>query len=824
MEFTPPFTVWMRKRRQVLDMTQAELARAVHYATITVRTIEEGRARPSPELIDHLATVFGVPEAQREEFRAFARGADVSHAFRSLPAVATSLLHREAELAELSALISDPAVRLVTLVGPPGVGKTHLAIEAARRLTTAFADGACFVPLVDVQSAAAVPGAIAAQLQVPLPAGQAPHDELGPKLHDRRLLLVLDNFEHVLAAAQMVGNLLAAAPGLTVLATSRSALALSAERTLAVQPLAAPAAGGWISPDDLAGYPSVALFVARAQAVKPDFQLNPANAAAVAELCRELEGLPLAIELAAGRMRMFTPQALLRHLRADAGGRMMWLASGPRDAQSHHRTLRDTLAWSYRLLMPAQQRLFRAMGVFRGGFTLAALVAVGDAGGPPRASSATSGDVDVMLTHNLIKCIESGDLEPRYLMLETIREFALEQLHDSGEEPAVRDRHARFYSAWSNALLERADLAAVTQMHGDMHNVSAAFTRSYNRPHLRVEAVQLAIAIIAAGTVHGFFWDQPDDGDDAYRCLAAASEDQSLPPDLRLRITDALSSWASDHDFTDAQQWAEQHLAMARAQGNKAVEVAALIRAATVALLAGGQADRAAALGREAVTTARALGDRWLEVVAISVVGWCLLTSGDYDGAIGAFEDMLEFWRGEGVIWQAGGGVARSLLHLGRAWQMKGERQRAAELLNESAERYRAVGDVHGVAWARVFLGFASFEDGDTAGARAHFQAALRDFPRAKDSWIGIAMALAGLSEVARQLGDPIEATALAGAAFGVSQLAHGYPPGMNERLELERILDQTQTRLDSPAVVEAWAAGQLLSADAAIQRALAAG
>jgi tetratricopeptide (TPR) repeat protein len=402
-----------------------------------------------------------------------------------------------------------------------------------------------------------------------------------------------------------------------------------------------------------------------------------------------------------------------------------------------------------------------------------------------------------------------------------VREFALEQLAAAGEEAAVRDRHARFYAAWASGLIDRADIPAVALLHGDLHNLSAAFAWSRARSELRTTAIELAIALIAAGSVLGYFWDQPDDGEDAFGWLSAAWEDSALSISVRYRITDALSNWAADHGMADAERWSERMLAIARAQRDPAMEFCALIRSATTALTAVGRADRAVAFSREAVALADSSGNSHWRAFAVSALGWHLLACGDYDGAITAFQEMLDFWRGQGVNWEVTGGVARSLLHLGRAWQMKGDFERATALLAESAARYLAAGDVHGAAWSHTFRGFIRLDVSDAAGALAHFGEALRLFPRAKDSWVGIAEALAGLAMVAWNGGEHERAALLAGAASGERRLARGYSPAMNERYELDRILAEAQSWLRDPALTAAWAEGEALSPDHAIERAL---
>ncbi|HEX6654854.1 MAG TPA: AAA family ATPase, partial [Candidatus Limnocylindria bacterium] len=389
-----------------------------------------------------------------------------------LPPQPTRLIDRENELALLRALLSREEVRLLTLTGPGGVGKTRLAIAAAEQVQERFPDGVWFVDLAPLADPALVVPTIARVVGVREIPGHDPLAALTTFLGEQAIMLVLDNLEHLLAAVPVLDALLVACPDLTILATSREPLRLRREQVVEIRPLPVPGTehASW-TVATLAATPAVQLFVVRAQAADATFELSPANAEAVAELSRRLDGLPLAIELAAPRTRMLPPAALLARL----GSWLPLLTGGPRDAPARQQTMRDAIAWSYGLLPPEQQALFRRLAVFAGGFTLEGAEAIAGKGPhepdleagagdglfyrhptSPAHSPTVLEDLVALIDHSLVQRVDApAEQEPRYRMLETVREFALERLEATGAAEAMRRRHLAYLVGLAERLAER---------------------------------------------------------------------------------------------------------------------------------------------------------------------------------------------------------------------------------------------------------------------------------------------------------------------------------------------------------------------------------
>ncbi len=452
-----PFGDVLRRYREAAGYSQEELAERAELTTNAISALERGfRRRPYPATVRRLAAALGLSDAERAELMAARSGgipaphsppAAVAAVSTEpaippepgLPEYMEPLIGREREMEVLLHLLGMPEVRLLTLTGPGGVGKTRLGSEVVRQALDLFPDGAIFVPLASLKDPALVLPAVAQVLGLRESGGRTPREVLRGYLQDRQMLLVLDNFEHVLGASPEVGEVLLACGRLKVVATSRAPLRLQGEQEYPVPPLAVPDLSRVPSLGDVERASSVALFVRRARQASPSFGLTPANALSIAAICRRLDGLPLAIELAAARVKLLPPPELLQRLDRS----LPLLTGGARDLPERQRTMRDAIAWSYELLDEGEQALFRRLSVFAGEWTMDAAEAVG-----------AGGDVDPeqvldllgrLVDQSLVVAEPSSDGSPRYRMLEPVRQYASELLGESREATEVRQRHAEFF-------------------------------------------------------------------------------------------------------------------------------------------------------------------------------------------------------------------------------------------------------------------------------------------------------------------------------------------------------------------------------------------
>jgi predicted ATPase/DNA-binding CsgD family transcriptional regulator len=685
------------------------------------------------------------------------------------------LLGRSDTLSLVQQMLLREDVALLTLTGPGGIGKTRLALQAAANLLDHFVDGVYFVALAAIVEPALVLPAVAQALGARPDRAQPVQAALEEYLRDRQLLLVLDNFEQVLPAAGPIAELLHARARLKVLVTSRAPLHLYGEHEFAVPPLALPDARdleqfapGALIPtavDAVTGlrhYAAVDLFCRRAAAVQPSFALTPANALAVAQICIGLDGLPLAIELAAARLKLFGPAALAERLQQ----RLALLTGGAQDLPPRQRTLRDEIAWSYRLLRPEEQLLFRRLGVFCGGFTLAAAQAVGNLDGEtqPRVPLDVLDGLATLVDQSLLRQWEQARGEPRLGMLETIREYALEQLEDSGEAELVRGCHARHFLAFAETMSHELDAAAAkqwvcTRLHADFENMRAAiawcaagqsgapgdrdsaayppkpaidpaelalrlagalawFALSGERLHdvagLLESALQLggganrvrAQALWAAGTVAMFSGSYAA----ARAHLAASCDLYRAAGDrhgLALALREACAAAFAQRDLSAAQQYGEECIALFRAAGDQG-DLALAYDNLGGTFAAQGNYAAARAAYEEEHAISQALGYRSTLGLASMGRGWVAGLRGDYAAALGFLEQAVPIFRELNESWT----LAQALLLTGEVARCSGDRLRAGRCYRESVTLAHQVGDRAATALVLQQIGTLACDQG----------------------------------------------------------------------------------------------------------------
>ena len=619
----------------------------------------------------------------------------------NIPVQRTGFVGREKEVAAARELLLREDVRLVTVTGPGGIGKTRLAVEVAGSLLDRFPGGIHFVPLSLLRDPGLLASVILQTLGIREAAGQPPLEILKKNLQDSLrapTVFLLDNFEHLVQAASTVAELLAVAPNLKILVTSRAALHVYGEHEFPVPPLTLPDARSLPSVKALLGYPAVALFVQRAIAVKPDFELNRENVRAVAEICARLDGLPLAIELAAARVKVLSLSAMETRL----ASRLQLLTGGARDLPQRQQTLRAAIDWSYDLLNAAEQRLFRRLSVFVGGCTLEGAEAVCD----------TKSDLDLdlldgmasMVDKSLMQQVEQANGESRFAMLETIREYAREKLEASSEEASTRRAHAAYCVILAEE--EATD-------HG-----GAGGTEWLER----------------FGLEH----------DNFLAALEWLTETGDAEWGLRLG-TALFRFWETREYFAEGRDRLDKLLKLPSAAAPTKARARALFSAGVLTIEQGDYAA-ADALMRESLDIARQLGDKQGVAVSLNALGVLVRDRGDVAVAHSLFEENVVLWRELGDQ----KAVARSLSNLANVVKLQGDFVRARSLYAECLSIFRALGDRTGVAWSLNYQGDVARDQGDMAAALMLYEQALVIFRELGDRW-GIAAVLGDLGSMATE-------------------------------------------------------------------------
>ncbi len=692
----------------------------------------------------------------------------------SLPVPPTPLVGRDGDLEQVRAAVARPGLRLVTLTGTGGVGKTRLALAAAASLDRAFEHGVYFVALAAVRDAEVMWKTIAGGLDV---AGDGPAaGAVTGYLADRRALLVLDNLEQLDGAGAVVAELLAAAPGLVVLATSRRPLHLPGEQERPVPPLGLPCEAGVA---EVAVCGATRLFMQQAAMVRPGFALTAGNAADVAAICRRLDGLPLAIELAASRVKLLAPRALLARL-----GDSLGLAAGDAGRPSRQQTLRGTIAWSYDLLAPGLAGVFRRMGVFAGGCDLDALTAVAMADHSPGSAADPLELAAGLLDVSLITVTEGADGEPRVSMLETIRQYALERLEQTGDLDDTRRKHAEHYAAFAERAQEQLDgpahLTALDLLEAEHDNLRAALAWS-----LEIPAAELA-----------------GDGERAA---------------IGLRLVQAMTTlWYHHGHAAEGRRWLQR--AIDATSEDAAAPLARLEHWLGVLLQQQGELDGSVRALEHSLAIWRELGDREQQARELNSLGATHRFLGHLDTARTLLEESVEISREIGSDTR----LAAALTNLGQVESAAGDLDRASQALREALELDDNHGDVFGVALDQQSLALVSLRAGRAEEARGLLVSSFGYVVSSGDTEF-LANALELSACITADLGDHLRAARLAGAADAIRQKA-GMPISQAEAAVLERFLAPARATVTPQAWETELAAGCSLTRQQAVALLLSPG
>ncbi len=707
-----------------------------------------------------------------------------------VPQALTSLVGREEERAAVGALLSEPHVRLIILTGAGGTGKTRLALAVAAGIAQSFRDGIWFVDLAPISDPNLVGPTILRALEARDPDADDPRERLIAVLRDAHLLLILDNAERIVAAASLLSDVLKVCPDVRMLVTSRVPLRVSGERIFHVPPLRVPDATER-HPEVLARNEAVRLFTERAEAVRPGFAISEENAQVVADICRRLDGLPLAIELAAARIALLSPQALLRRL----DRRLPLLTGGPRDLPDRLRTMHDAVAWSHDLLAPDEQRFFRCLAVFSGGCTLEAAEAVcgqerrggstADAGQgmpsipAPKLESSGASVLDMVASladRSLLGRQEMADGEPRFTMLETIREFAYDQLRANGEEWDIRERHAAYYASLAEAseagLIGAEQKVWLDRLDAERNNMRTALEWTLNGDGTTRVGLRIAAALWR-------FWDTRGYGAEGRgwieRALGLAT---TSPAEMRARLYHAAGAMAwSRGDLDAAVERYETALSLWQDLCRPLDEAKTLDHLGTIAILRNDY-QQAVRLQEAALDRFRLAGDTRGMASALQHLGSIALDQGDLATASARLNDSAALLRVTGDLHA----LSIVLDYLGVVAQQQGELDRALALHRESLEISRRLGAKQGVAAGLINLGAVASARGDLLQAESLLEEALSITRDLNDTW-NEALALRRLASVARHSGDIARAARLTWEALLLSHRL-GDRLGLTEGLE----------------------------------------
>jgi predicted ATPase/DNA-binding XRE family transcriptional regulator len=784
------FGYWLRLKRKALDLTREELAEQVGYSAATIRKIEDEERHPSAQIVEQLAEIFNIPPNERIDFLRFARGdwksapsesiedspwrTSTKSTRSNLPATVTSLVGRDKQIADLREYLSNDDIRLVTLMGPPGVGKTRLSLEVAREVLTDFPDGVFFVALAPLSDSTLIASTIAHTLSYVEAKNLSANEQLMNGIRDRQMLLVLDNCEHLIEEiSSIVSGLLSAGPRLKILTTSRESLRVPGEwlypvPTLNVPTFEVPDEGSSIDVETAEKFPVLKLFAERARAVRSDFSLNADNIRIVTTICAQLDGLPLAIELIAARMRLMSPQTVLERL----NNQLVLSADGMRAASARQKTLNDAIGWSYKLLSAEEQKLFAYLSVFSGGFTLEAVETMFSQMVTEKPLPSL---IALLLDKSLLKLaprFEASD-EARYTMLVTIQEYARERLQEMGEEAEIRNLHlAYFLDVAEKGGKEMRGPNQVEWLHrlvGMRDNLRAALDWA-------IETQQTEAALQMARKLHWF--------------------------------------WFVHSDHTEARRWFERVLAIPDASLYPEYYAEILTQLAHHIGTQTGQTKEATLLVEQAPSIARAHNDKRNIGRALSVLGLNLTDEREFTTIQSILEESKALFLEVHDEWE----YAHAVMCLARGAYKHDELALSFTLHEQALALFRKIGDRYFQSFAFYWMGVIKAKQGDVKSGIAALREALI-LGQQLDSKYAIASALCRLSEVMHLAGDSANTVRLYWVAKNTSISIGSWVE--KDESDFENTMASCRAALGEAAFAKAVEQGRPMTIEQAIEYAL---
>ncbi|HEY0320274.1 MAG TPA: tetratricopeptide repeat protein [Pyrinomonadaceae bacterium] len=714
----------------------------------------------------------------------------------NLPVPLTPFIGRKAEIAAVERLLHREDVRLLTLTGPGGTGKSRLALKVAGRLQGEFSDGVFFIALEPITDSNLVTSVIAQTLGVKESADVLLIESLKKYLRNKQMLLILDNFEHVSQAAPLVSSILMNAPGIIFLVTSRAALHLSGEYEFQVPPLHLPNLESLPPVSDLMHCSSVALFTQRAMAAKSDFSLTDRNARAVAEICTRLDGLPLAIELAAARIKLLPPQAMLVRLESP----FKLLTGGARDVPARQRTMRETIAWSYDLLDKPEQSLFRRLAVFIGGFTLEAAEAI---------CNAESGcGIDIhdgvasLVDKSLLQQIEQAGGEPRFVTLETIREYGLECLKANGEKEVFQQRHADFFLQLAEhaepELGSTEQPAWLAQLEQDHDNFRAALQRALDERQAEI-ALRLAAALWWFWYLHGHYREGRAWLD---KVLEEGSNERTIHRSRALIGAGGLAFLQCE--YTSSAKLLNEGLALARELADRE-SIATSLQLLGSCAREQGNYNRAIELHQESLSLWRELDNKRGIARSLNYIGFASWLHGDFEKTETVCEETLGLFRTlgdkEGIIW--------SLLNLSAVMYYRERYDQAVSLCTESLSLSEGIGYKEGIAWSLNIWGNIARRREQFEPAKTMLRESLELHYELQDRW-RVASVLESLGAIAFEQEKPERSVRLLGAAEAL-RMTVGTPLPPVDHEDRDHYLKTARIALGEEKFASVWLEGQTM-------------